>query len=126
MAGRPTSYKPEYCDMLVTHMEQGLSFESFAGFLKVARSTIYEWLDNNPDFSDAKKDGTERNRWFWEKVSVDALTQQINPTVLIFNLKNRFPGEWRDKREIDNNLGINKESAIAIELAKELISLKKR
>ena len=27
--GRPTKYKPEYCEMLIEHMSEGLSFESF-------------------------------------------------------------------------------------------------
>jgi hypothetical protein len=25
-----------------------------------------------------------------------------NPTAFIFNMKNRFPDDWKDKKEVDN------------------------
>jgi hypothetical protein len=114
MAGRPTDYKPEYCDMLIDHMGQGYSFESFAGLVDVARSTIYEWVENQPDFSDAKSTAFEKSRLFWEKAGIDGLfseteydekgkptkSRSLNSTVWIFNMKNRFKDEWREKQEI--------------------------
>jgi hypothetical protein len=69
--GRPTEYRTEYCSELVDHMNKGYSFESFAGLIGVARSTIYEWVTSQPDFSDAKKAGFEASRLFWEKVGID-------------------------------------------------------
>ncbi len=50
--GRPTKYDVKYCEMLYEHMAQGFSLESFAGVIGVSRSTLYEWVENNPDFSD--------------------------------------------------------------------------
>ena len=114
--GRPTTYKPEYCQMLIEHMNGGYSFESFAGLIGVNKDTLYEWEKVNPEFSDSKKDGFEKSRLFWEKMGIDYLVNKssssagvgsestaLNATVYIFNLKNRFPKEWRDKQEIEHS-----------------------
>ncbi len=114
--GRPTKYKPEYCQMLIDHMNGGYSFESFAGLIGVAKQTLYEWIDGNSEFLDAKEVGFEKSRLFWEKVGVDYIINQssstagvgseskaINSTVYIFNLKNRFPKEWRDRQEVEHS-----------------------
>lgn len=102
--GRPTLYKPEYCDLLIQHMGKGFSFEAFAGEIGVNRDTIYEWLQTYSQFSDAKKTAAELNRKFWEQVGIDIATgtgkaAAGNATAFIFNMKNRFKNEWRDKIE---------------------------
>ena len=62
--GAPTKYKPEYCQQVIDHMTRGLSFESFAGFLGVTKSTIYNWLEEHKDFLDSKEIGMEACRFF--------------------------------------------------------------
>ena len=117
-AGRPTSYEERYCDLLIQHMAKGLSYESFAGFLGVSKQTIYDWEKVNPDFLDSKKIGVEKSRLFWEQQGIDGLfdtkestkeedgswntkERKLNASVWIFNMKNRFMQEWRDKQEIE-------------------------
>lgn len=98
--GRPTKFKPEYCDALVDHMASGLSFESFAGVIGVTRSTVYEWVKAQPSFSDAKKLGESLALLWWEKISRSAVLGEIdgfNATVFVFSMKNRFG--WRDRVE---------------------------
>lgn len=111
--GRPSKYKPEYCDLLIQHMrDEGLSFESFGGVVDVCRDTLYEWANQHPEFSDAKKRGESHGRLYWEKRGRDGMynetikdddgmtvTRSINSTVWIFTMKNRFG--WRDKQEIE-------------------------
>lgn len=105
-AGRPTDYKKEYCDLLIEHGKQGLSFESFAGVIGQCRSTLYVWTKEHKEFMDAKKLSESYCRLFWEKIGVDyiinrndpkGMTENLNNTVWIFNMKNRFG--WRDKVE---------------------------
>lgn len=105
-AGQPTKYKPEYPEKLKAWMEKGYSFQSFAGHVRVNIDTLYEWERNNPEFSDAKKEAMELSRVFWESVGIDGVYStkdgpNVNPTVYIFNMKNRFPKEWRDRHEVE-------------------------
>lgn len=107
--GRPSKYKSEYDQMLIEHMATGLSYESFAGLVGVCTDTLYEWEKAHPSFSEAKRDGFAKNRLFWERLGVQYITHvdskfesspKLNSTVYIFNMKNRFPREWRDRVEV--------------------------
>jgi hypothetical protein len=69
--GRPSLYKPEYCEMLIEHMGEGLSFESFAAIINVSRSTLYEWDKGHEEFSDAFKRGVDKSLLYWEKLGRD-------------------------------------------------------
>lgn len=101
--GRPSKYKPEYCEMLIEHMKTGLSFETFATVVGAGRETIYEWARVHPEFSDAKTKGFEENLAFWEKAGISGMLghiQGFNAAVFIFNMKNRH--HWRDKVDIES------------------------
>lgn len=94
-AGRPTLYKPEYCEKLIEHMAEGLSYEAFAGAVRVSVDTLYQWEKDQPDFSEAKKIGVGVSRIFWEKMGIAGVHAEVfNASVWIFNMKNRF--RWRD------------------------------
>jgi len=109
--GRPTDYKSEYCEELIQHMAEGFSFESFAGKVRASKQTIYDWLDAHPEFLDAKKEAFEQSRLFWESVGINLTTGKLNgnPTTWIFNMKNRFKQEWRDKQEVEQSGTITKQ-----------------
>jgi len=120
-----SKYKPEYCDLLIHHMANGLSFESFAGLIDVDQDTLYNWIklagEGNTfyqPFSDAKKKGVEKCRLFWERIGVrmtlglpikfidaethkEIETKRYNTTAWIFNMKNRF--KWRDTFDVTSD-----------------------
>jgi hypothetical protein len=96
--GRPSTYKPEYCQMLMDHMEKGFSLESFGGVVRAAKSTIYEWIKNYPEFSDAVALGKTLCQLRWEEFGKDMMMGKVfggSSTIYIFNMKNRFG--WRDQ-----------------------------
>jgi hypothetical protein len=102
--GRPTKYKEEYCKMLEDHMAQGLSFESFAGTIRVHRETLYEWCNVHREFSDSKKRGVELSLAWHEKVFNAMALGKIkngNSTALLFMMKNRH--RWRDNPPDSHN-----------------------
>lgn len=127
--GRPTKYpktkkkQQQLCEALIEHGKTGLSFEIFGidetvieiiG-THVVKSTLYEWIKDHPEFSNAKKLYTIHCQKYWEKKSNDHIThykdgKQLNSAVWIFNMRNRFG--WRDKPkdeidERDNNINLN-------------------
>ncbi len=88
--GRPTDYLPEFCDLLVEHMSQGLSFESFAATIKSSRASLYLWAQTHSEFSDAKQTGHDLRLLWLEKHQTKMINGECkgNPAVLIFTLKN--------------------------------------
>ena len=103
-AGRPTTYKPEYCQAVIEHMSEGASLTSFAASVDCSRATINVWMDANPEFLEAVKTGKAKCATWWEKVSrTNAVEGGGNATLCIFGLKNMAPDEWREKQEIEHS-----------------------
>ena len=99
--GRPSKYRPEYCDMLVEHMAEGASMTSFAAEIDVSRETISEWSRVHPEFSVAVKKGKAKCAAWWERLGrTGAMGGEVNPTLVIFGLKNMAGDDWRDKQEL--------------------------
>ena len=99
--GRPTKYKPEYCEMLIEHMKQGFSFETFGAVIGVNKDTLYEWAKSG-DFSDAKKMAELHCQMWWERTGMSGLfsgeKEKFSAPVYIFNMKNRFG--WTDRTDL--------------------------
>lgn len=84
----------------------GYSLTAFAGGIEVARSTINEWMEQFPEFSEAvKKHSAIRTR----HLEGGLLEAPDGPKVTsrIFALKNAAPDEWRDKHEVEHSGGVN-------------------
>lgn len=103
MAGKPHKFKEEYCDMLVKHMEQGLSYESFAGLIGVTRDCLYKWEGRHESFLYSKKIGKEKQLLTLERIGLKGITGGLpgfNASSYIFTMKNKCG--WSDKQEIDH------------------------
>lgn len=105
--GRPTDYKPEYCEQLIEFMKQGFSFEAFGGEISVSKQTLYTWTEKHPEFMDAKNIAYSHSRRFWEGIAIDACKGQMKipaQAIWVFTMKNRFG--WRDKHpdEIEDKI----------------------
>lgn len=112
----------------------GLTDEQIAKNLGISKDTFYKYKKEYTDFSDSLKRGKEvvdievenallkralgykydevtkeRNEDTGELEITKVVTKEVQPdaTAQIFWLKNRKPGEWRDRKEIDHSGNIN-------------------
>ena len=131
VTGRPTQYDPGYCPMLIEHMREGYSLESFGGVISKGKQTLYNWRDKHPDFRDAIEIGFAACQLFWERKGIEGnetikdpdgmtVTRSIPPAVWIFNMKNRFT--WRDVQEVKTTAEITHQTAAEKEV-KELTAV---
>lgn len=91
--GRPTLYRPEYCEKLIEHMSQGYSFESFAATVGTHRGVLYEWANKHKEFQDAKSRATELCMLHWEKLGMAGMMGKVpsfGGSMWMFNMKCRF------------------------------------
>lgn len=103
--GRPTKYKPEYCNAAIEHMKQGGSIEELALVIDVHKDTIYEWAKVHPEFSDAIKRGKSLSEAWWMSTARESLfIKEFNHVLWYMNMKNRFG--WKDKQEVEHTGGI--------------------
>lgn len=113
-AGRPTKYLPAYCDLVIEHMSEGASLTSFAAEIGVARSSINEWMEANPEFSEAVKIAKAKCAAWWEKLGrVNAVSGDGNATLVIFGLKNMGAEDWRDKQEVEQKTTLDATDSLA-------------
>jgi len=126
-AGQPTKYKSQYASQAYKLALLGATNEKLADFFEVHGDTIAEWINVQPEFSDALKEGRDLadakvseslyNRAIGYshkavKMQLDRTgkwqtmeyTEQYPPDTLaaIFWLKNRQPDRWREKSEVLN------------------------
>lgn len=117
-AGHPTDYKIEYCEMLINHMAQGYSFESFGADAHCAKDTLYEWVKVHPEFSYAKSEGTLLSLKWHESVgqkgmmglpievqmkdkhgNIKTITgKNFNPVIFKFMMANKHG--WKDRSDV--------------------------
>jgi hypothetical protein len=57
--GRPTVYKPEYCELAHNYCLLGATAEELAGFFGVTRGTINNWIATIPEFAAALREGRD-------------------------------------------------------------------
>lgn len=100
--GRPSEYKPEYCDLVrQMMMDEGISLTAFAGHVGVARETVYAWTSAHREFSDAvSRARSARTLWLERKLLRSK--KGAETTAAIFALKNAQPDEWRDLKHIES------------------------
>jgi len=97
--GRPTKYKPEFCDAVIDCMRKGASKHEIALELDIHYDTIYEWEKEHKEFSDALKKGLCLSESWWIRQGRINLDSKSFQTVLWYmNMKNRHG--WSDKKSI--------------------------
>lgn len=120
-AGRPTDFRPKYCEQVERLCRLGATDEDIAAFFGKATSTINLWKAKHPKFLESIKKGKvvadievanslyKRATGHVMKVEkvVNGAKVRLNIEVepdtaaAIFWLKNRRKDHWRDKHEVD-------------------------
>jgi hypothetical protein len=100
--GRPTDYRPEYCEAVIDFMAQGYSLTAFAGSIRVARETVYAWIKTYSDFSDAVS-RARATRVQWLEAKLLRSRKGAETTAAIFALRNADPTEWRDVKHTEHS-----------------------
>ena len=120
---RVSKYKPEFCEMLVKHMSEGLTFGSFAAVAKVNRDTIFSWAKVYPEFAEAKSLGEAELQLFDEKLLRSIIVGKVvggNITGLIFKFKNCHG--WTDRQQ-EPSVVINNVTGVEAELKEKIKKL---
>lgn len=101
-AGRPSKYDPAMCERVIELARTGASKAEMALELGIVYSTFDVWQNDNPDFSEAVREAEKISQGWWEKqgrLATFGGCEGFNATSFIFNMKNRFKDDWREKVE---------------------------
>jgi hypothetical protein len=101
-AGRPTSYKPEYCERVIELGKDGASVMEMACELDVVRDTLYEWAKVHPGFSDAFTRARQWSQAWWERAGKSGMMAPgFNAAVWSRSMAARFPADYTEKRQTE-------------------------
>lgn len=124
--GRPSKYKFEYAEQARKLCLLGATDAELADFFNIAESTLNEWKNEFPEFSESIKkgkmlaDANIADRLYQRAMGYEAPDVDIrvvegeiiktpmikyyppDTPAAIFWLKNRQRGKWRDKVDVDN------------------------
>ena len=103
--GRPTKYKPEYCQKVVELMADGMAKIEVCAELGmgIGYDAFLDWQKKYPEFSEAVKIGNRLSEAWWMKEGREALRdKEFNSTLWYMNMKNRHG--WTDKQDTTLNI----------------------
>jgi hypothetical protein len=109
-AGRPTDYREEFVEQVVTFCGEGYSLTAFAGEIGVCRATINNWCAEFPEFLEAvSRAKALRAKWWEERAREIALKGGPGgqATMVIFGLRNHASEDFADvtRKEITGRNG---------------------
>lgn len=103
--GRPTKYRPEFCDMVVLWGRLGKSKTWMCAELMVTRQTLENWMADNPDFLDAMELALQLSQLWWEDKGQNSLTTVgFQGSVYSRSMAARFPKDWTERKDTNVNL----------------------
>ena len=118
--GRPSSYRPEYCDVVIEAGKEGWSLTATAAKIGVHRATLFDWGTAHPEFGDALKVHRAHRAHWWEERLRDVAKNGGAPgqaTACIFGLKNAVPEEWRDIQHQEHSGNTTETKTLRLELS---------
>lgn len=111
--GRPTDYKPEYCDQVVELGKIGFSPAQIAAHFDVARDTLNNWAEAHPEFLAASNRAKVHAQAWWEAKGMDGMEKPgFNAAVWKKSMEARFREDYTERQEIKAEL-ISHEDALA-------------
>ena len=99
--GRPSLYKPEYCEAVIELGKLGKSKVQMAASFDVDKSTIDYWNNTIPEFSEALARALTHSQTWWEDRGQTGLDDRnFNAPLWHKNVASRFREDYADRKEV--------------------------
>jgi hypothetical protein len=103
--GRPSQYKPEYCEEVIALGANGYSPVQIAAHYCVTRSTLYAWADQYPEFLTAMKTAKELEQAWWEVAGRHGMySDKFNANVWRTSMQARFRQDYTNRSRMRRRL----------------------
>lgn len=102
--GRPSTYDPAYCDIVVALGAEGKSLCQISAHpdVNVARTTLISWGQRHEEFSTALARAKELEQAWWEERAQENLgNREFNAPLWHKNVASRFRSEYGEKVAVE-------------------------
>lgn len=98
--GRPSKYKPEFCELVIEMGKQGKTFYHMAEACDVyAPETLHEWAAKHPEFSEAFTRARNLARIHWEDMGHGHARDGQNSPLWPKIMAARWPEDYTEKQK---------------------------
>ena len=98
--GRPTDYRPEYCQRVIEMGKDGKSFAQMASEFEITRSTIDLWGEKHDEFREALSRARTDSQTWWEAKGMEALDKdKFQSSVWKTSMQARFRQDYTERRD---------------------------
>jgi transposase-like protein len=99
--GRPTVYRPEFCQRVIELGEQGKSITQMAARLGVDKATVVRWRADHEDFCNALARALTLSQDWWEEQGQRGVNDKnFNATLYNKIVASRFREDYSERQEI--------------------------
>ena len=104
--GRPSLYKPEYCDIALDLGKKGKSMTQMAAHFDVDKETVKNWTRDYPEFLAAFTRAMTFSQAWWEDQGQAGLaSRDFNAPLWHKNVASRFREDYTDRKEVTGAAG---------------------
>ena len=101
--GRPTLYKPEYCEEVIALGKEGKSLAQMCAHFDISRQTIDNWGKDHPEFLDALTRARVHMQAKLEELGFAGLAnKEFNAAVWKTTMAARFREDYTERKEVEN------------------------
>jgi len=113
--GRPSLYRPEYCEKVIELGKQGCSPAEIASELDVDRATLIRWSDEYEEFRTAMTRAKVHEQAWWERAGkAGMIADKFNAQVWTKSVTARFREDYTEKRDDAPQITIVTNSAVDV------------
>ena len=100
--GRPTKYKPEFCELIKTLAAEGAGPASWAVKCKVDKASLHEWRHHHPEFFTAFNEAKAIEQDWWEQQGRKALwADKFQASVWHKSMQARFREDYTETQRTE-------------------------
>lgn len=100
--GRPSKYKPEYCQRVVELAKEGCGWADYAAEFDIDRTTLYDWAEAHEDFSTALSRAKVFEQQWWERAGRNGMyLEKFNALVWKTSIQARFRNDYTERMQTE-------------------------
>ena len=97
--GRPSKYKPEYCERMLEMAAEGMSMAEYAAEFGIDRTTLFDWAASHEEFSTALTRAKSLEQAWWEREArLGVKNKEFNANLWYRCAASRFRDDYTERK----------------------------
>lgn len=115
--GRPSKYKPKYCQEIIDCGKRGDTLVHFANSILVTKQTLHEWASVHPEFYDALSISKSLNEEYWLNLAKNRGNGITNGSDTIIKYMLSASHGYREKTDVVSNVTADVTSKSTVDIS---------